>query len=87
MNKMLSFCLVFFVLGCTQRLQTYVDDPKTIFQDPLTVNHQDALDKLESRYLRKEMTYAEYLDRKKQMENDYAEKVQVRQEKIDDYQK
>ena len=84
MKKMLTLFLVMFVLGCAQRLETYVDDPKTIFQDPLTVNHQDALDKLESRYLHKEVTYAEYLDRKKQMEEDYAGKVQMRKEIIED---
>ncbi len=84
MKKMLSFCLVFFLLGCAHRLETYIDDPKTIFQDPLTVNHQDALDKLERQYLHKDITYAEYLERKKQMEEDYSEKVQVRKGKIED---
>ena len=84
MKKLLKLCLVIFVLGCAQRLQTYVNDPKMIFQDPLTVNHQEALDKLESQYLHKKMTYAEYLDRKKQMEEDYAGKVQMRKEIIED---
>ena len=86
MKNVLSLCLLMFVLGCANKFATYVEDPKTIFEDPLTVNQQDALDKLEKQYLHKKLTYAEYVDRKKQLEEDYARKVQQRKEKIDDYQ-
>ena len=83
MKKILFYCLVVLCAGCAHSWETYVEDPKTLLEDPLTVNHQAALDDLESRYLHKEMTYAEYLDRKKRLEEDYAEKVQVRTDKIE----
>ena len=82
MKNIVLFCLIFVLVGCTykgEKISTYVDDPKTIFQDPLSVKHQKALDELERKYLRKDITYAEYIESKKKMEEDYVKEVQARE--------
>ena len=81
MKKILAFCFI-FILGCSyggDKIQTIMDDPKTLLEDPLSVEHQQALDDLEKEYLHQNITYAEYLERKKQIEEDYARDVQKRE--------
>ncbi|MCK5214548.1 MAG: hypothetical protein KAR05_04275 [Candidatus Omnitrophica bacterium] len=82
----LFILLVLFAVGCSNggsRIKMYMDDPKTILEDPMSVNHQDALDNLESRYLRKEITYAEYLKKKRQLEEDYAKEAQKMRDTVE----
>ena len=81
MKKIMVFCFIAFIVGCTYegtKIGCYVKDPSTLLEDPLSVNHQQALDDLESSYLNKEITYAEYVKQKQQIEDDYQEKVQTR---------
>ena len=86
MNKIMVFCFILFIVGCTYegtRISTYVNKPRTLLQDPLSVNHQQALDDLENSYLHKEITYAEYVKQKQQLEDDYQGKVQARTEIVE----
>lgn len=70
-------------VSCADKIEKYLDDPKTLLEDPVSVNHQQALDDLERSYLRKEMTYAEYLQQKKQIEDAYTLQVEKRQQIIE----
>lgn len=85
--KRLGIVLAFvFLAGCqysSERIKTYIDDPKTILEDPLSVEHQEAIDALERDYLQKKITYADYLDGKRQLEEDYSRGVQGRRDIIE----
>ena len=50
-----------------------------ILEDPAFAAYQDKQDALEGRYLRKEMTYAQYLEEKKRLDDQYSKGVQSRQ--------
>ena len=79
MKKVLLSCLVFVFLGCSYEMETYIKKPGTILKDPLTVDYRQEMNDLERAYLRKEMTYAQYLDRKNELEESYAMRVQKRE--------
>lgn len=81
--KIVVLLFAFYLFaGCsygTEKIKQYVDDPKSLLEDPLSVSHQQAMDDLESSYLRKKITYAEYLEKKKELEEDYTREVQKRE--------
>ena len=84
MKKAVVTLLLLVMIGCSsEKVQSYLSDPGTLLQDPLSVNHQKALDELEGAYLRKEMTYAEYLQKKKQLEEDYSRAATARKNIIE----
>ncbi len=85
MKKSLILVLCCWVLGCSHTMSSYIDDPKTLLEDPVSVEHQKAIDELESAYLNKEMTYSEYLTKKSALEDGYSQKVQKRKEIIESY--
>jgi len=62
-----------------QRIQKVMDDPIELLKDPLTVEHKQAMTDLEQAYLNEDITYAEYLEQKKQLEEDYTRQVQKRE--------
>ena len=79
--KKFIFGLLLLVVGCSykgQNLETYVDEPQTILRDPHFANYQEARDHLESEYLQKKMTYGEYLEKKKELDDKYTKEVQKR---------
>ncbi len=82
----------FLILGCvvlascqygSDPLKTVMDDPITILEDPLTVEHKQAMADLERAYVKKEITYAEYLEQKQELEDDYTKAVQQRENWIE----
>lgn len=75
--------LALCVCSCADKIQRYMDDPKTLLEDPVSVGHQKALDDLETRFLHKEITYAQYLEQKQTLEDDYTRKVEKRQNIIE----
>ena len=77
------FLLSLVLTGCADKLQGYLDDPGTLLQDPHFMEYQESLDRAESQYLRKEITYAEYLDRKNRLDEKYAQDVLERQNVIE----
>jgi hypothetical protein len=79
----LCLTALFGLSSCAHNLEEYVDNPRTILEDPLSVDYQQNLDELERRYLRKEITYVEYIEQKKQIDDTYAQKAQRRQEILD----
>ena len=89
MKNILVVLLSFLVVGCaetTQRIESIVDDPGTIFQDPGFANYEQKLNALEKRYLQKEITYAEYLEQKNQIEENYDREIKKQKTAMDDPQ-
>ena len=82
MKKMIVVLMALLVMGCADKLNSYLDDPGTIIQDPHYAEYQAQLDALEHRYLQKEISYAEYLDKKSQLEDTYTKEVNERTEVI-----
>ena len=88
-NRLIVLILVFLAGGCastTERIESIVDDPGTILQDPGFANYQQKLDDLEKQYLQKKITYAEYLEQKNKIEEDYAKEVQKQKNSLENPQ-
>ena len=85
MNRLIIVIFLSFILtGCAEKIRGYLDDPGTLLQDPYFMEYQQGLDNLESQYLRKEITYAEYLERKNRIDEKYAKDVLERQNVVED---
>jgi hypothetical protein len=87
-KRIAVFVLLSFIAGCTyageRNLEDYLNDPKTWVQDPHFENYQQKRDELEGRYLRKEISYAEYLEQRTTLDDRYAGEVAERNQKIMD---
>ena len=85
-KKMILLCLVCVLAGCTyageRDLEDYVNDPKTWITDPHFANYEKDRDALERQYLQRDISYAEYLEKQKALDEKYAQEVQERNEKI-----
>ena len=81
-RKYVMLIAAIFVAGCTykgeQNLETYIDEPATILRDPHFTNYEQASEHLESQYLQKKISYAEYLEKKKELDDQYSKEVQKR---------
>ncbi|HLF18290.1 MAG TPA: hypothetical protein VI749_05265 [Candidatus Omnitrophota bacterium] len=81
MKKALFVSLTLLLAGCAyegQTLKDYLEDPRAIIQDPHFTDYKQQRDDLEGQYLRKEITYAEYVERMDELDNDYTKEVQER---------
>jgi len=65
------------VLGCS-----YFNDPNKILRDPHFAEYDAARDKLERKYLNKEISYAEYVAQRDALDEKYDYEVRQRDEKI-----
>ena len=65
--------------GVEDKIETLMKDP---LKDAHYAQHQQALDELEHRYLQKQISYPEYQDKKKELEENYDKEVKMREEKI-----
>ncbi|GEM_PF-987398 len=85
-KKMILLFLAAVLVGCTyageRELRDYIDEPSTIVQDPHFGNYKDKLDALEKEYLEKKITYAQYLEQKTTLDDQYSKEVKERNEKI-----
>ena len=77
---LLLFC-VLVLFGCTYG-QDYLDDPGSFIRDPHYSAYTEKKDDLELQYLRKEITYADYIKAKDELDQTYDEEVQERNDKI-----
>lgn len=82
MRQTVIFLCLIFLTGCAEKIESIIDDPGTLLKDPGFAGYQQRLDELESRYLRKEMTYAEYLEKKKAIEDNYEQEVKKQEESL-----
>ena len=81
MNRMIIILFVALLAGCTytgQNPENYFDDPATILQDPHFGSYQQQGDELERQYLEKKMTYADYLEKKRVLDDKYSKDVKKR---------
>jgi len=88
MKKILLILGMIILAGCSYSdtsFQDVVDDPALLLKDPHFANHQEQLDELESSYLRKEISYAQYLEEKKRLNNTYDREVKHRRDVIESH--
>lgn len=84
MKNIMVICLALFMFGCTYEgssLQGYIDDPRTIVKDPHFAGYKEKRDHLESQYLNKEITYADYVAAVDELDQTYNKEVQERNSK------
>lgn len=81
MKKSLLLILVLTMLGCSYG-QDYLENPDTFIRDPHFAEYQRRRDHLEKIYLHKDITYAQYVEQKNQIDETYAREVQERNNKI-----
>ena len=85
MKKIIIGVLALFLAGCSavqEKIETYSDEPENLVKDPHFADYKTRLDELESSYLKKKISYAEYLERKKEIDEQYNKEVKERTEKI-----
>jgi hypothetical protein len=80
-KKFFLFLTVLALCGCSYG-QDYLEDPGSLIRDPHFAAYQEKRDDLELRYLRKEITYAEYVEEKDALDQTYDKEIQERNEKI-----
>lgn len=81
---LLSFFLC-IAAGCAYKGKTigeYLDDPKTLIQDPHYMSYREKRDQLEADYLNKKITYSDYLNAVKALDGNYSKEVYERNEII-----
>ena len=74
-----------FLLGCTYQvapLSQYLEDPRSIIQDPHFTDYKAKRDELEHRYLTREISYADYVKQIDELDNTYTKEVKERNDKI-----
>ena len=76
MRKYALIVAVVLLVGCeTEQIKSFVKDPHY-------THYQESLDDLEQSYLKKEISYARYLEQKKEIDDNYAKEVQEREDII-----
>ncbi|MGE0267953.1 MAG: hypothetical protein AB7S78_05820 [Candidatus Omnitrophota bacterium] len=86
MKNVIGVLALVLLFGCSYQgedLETYLDDPKSLIRDPHYSNYEKKKDALESRYLRKEITYAVYLEETQKLDDIYSREVDERTKIID----
>lgn len=83
-----TFIALFIALvGCSsgkEKLETYLDNPATLIEDPHYASYEEKASALEHQYLAKEITFADYQERKKELEKKYTAEVQRREAILSD---
>jgi len=85
LQKTIILVLLINLAGCAYKgrnLEEYVDYPETILKDPHFVNYREKKDSLERMYLRKEISYEQYLRQKNELDTKYSREVEERESKI-----
>ncbi len=68
--------------GCSQ-LEGYVENPPSMLRDPHFAQYQEKQENLEKAFLHKEMSYSDYLQKKKQLEDQYTKEIEQRRDLIE----
>ena len=77
MKRYLWVVGLFFIIGCTAS-----EPVQNIIRDKEFASYSETLDQLESDYLQKKISYADYLEKKKNVENNYQQQIDSRRELI-----
>ena len=78
---------LFFLVGCTYQgkpLHEYLEDPRSIIQDPHFTEYKAKRDNLEHLYLTDQISYAEYVKQVDELDNTYNREVEERNAKLQD---
>ena len=76
MKKFWLIGLLGLLLGCsTAQVEQFVKDPHY-------AHHRQSMEELEHAYLRKEISFPEYQEKRKELEDQYSHEVQDREAKI-----
>lgn len=75
----LFIVVAFFCAGCGGEFAKFPG----VFSEPHLVDYRENQDMLEHRYLRKELTYAQYLEEKKKLDDSYAKGERHRQSVVE----
>lgn len=78
MKRITALCLMLLIFGCSYGTH----EIKTLVTDQQYVDYKGKLDSVEKSYLNGEITYAQYLNKKAQIQDDYDRVIKDRQEKI-----
>ena len=81
MKKSLLVLCMIVIFGCSYG-QNYLKNPSSFIRDPHFTEYKNNRDDLESSYLSKEITYAEYIEQKDKIDEKYSKEVQERNSKI-----
>jgi hypothetical protein len=76
-KKILVLMCALMLLGCSYG-KDYLENPEKFIRDPHFAAYKDKRDALESSYLRKEITYAEYIEQRDKLDDQYDKEVQKR---------
>ena len=77
MKKLFVILLVVFLFGCN-----YLEEPKYLIRDPHFTAYKEERDALERDYLQKELTYAEFIKKRDELDAEYDKEVLEREQKI-----
>lgn len=81
MKKSLLLICVLVLFGCTYG-RDYLENPSSFIRDPHFTAYKKDRDDLERTYLHKEITYAEYIEKKNKIDEQYSKEVQERNSKV-----
>ena len=79
MKKILMVFLVVIFAGCAETWRGYMEEPQTILRDPHYAQYQDKLRGIEHAYLINEIDYATYLQKKKELDEQYSKEIKDRE--------
>ena len=85
MRKIIFVFSAVVLLGCSaqqQRFESYMDDPATFLKDPHYAEYQEKADALESKYLSKQISFADYTEQKQKLDDLYNKEVKQRDDII-----
>lgn len=77
MKRYAMVVALIFIVGCTA-----AEPVENIIRDKEFTSYRETLDQLESDYLQKKISYADYLEKKKNVENNYQQQIDSRRELI-----
>jgi len=81
MKKSTLLLCMLVLFGCSYG-QDYLRNPGSFIRDPHFTEYKDKRDNLERSYLHKEITYAEYIEQKNKIDEQYSKEVQERNSKV-----
>ena len=79
MKKIFMFLMLICLVGCTEKIRSYVDEPQTLLRDPHFAEYNNNAKALERSYLDGKITYAVYLEKKKELDEKYEKEVKERE--------
>lgn len=73
--------LIISVIGCSygqERVELMLDNPPGVLEDSLYADTEEKLEALESQYLSQQIPYAEYMEKKGELDGRYQREVDRR---------